>query len=418
MNYENYVVHITVQKNDIDLNHPLNKFSNSQISGTGFFIEYGLILTCYHVVQNSLDIMVTVINNIEKKKIKAKLKYIFPDDDLAVIELQEEYTYFKIFEYYVVTNKEINFEVNTIGYPLNSTTLKINKGILSGFQDSNIQTDSTLNSGNSGGPLLYNGKVIGINQSRLIGNASNTGFAIPIFRFLILFKLKPQNLKLINHKPDLLFNFQKNLQKIYGYSYGVRISEINKYSILNNYDIKVNDLLLKINNNKVDNEGNILFNFFPEKINIRDLYLWFTNGDKLLLTIYSNNKIINKEIEINYKETNLINYIYESDKQYNFEYNGLIFSIFTNYHIEEIKNLNMRLSKKVKLLSRFSNIDSKFTLYLSDVDYVKLKFTEYPINEIITHINNIEIIDYDTLINIFKTEINSFITINNEIYYI
>ena len=133
MNYENYVVHITVQKNDIDLNHPLNKFSNSQISGTGFFIEYGLILTCYHVVQNSLDIMVTVINNIEKKKIKAKLKYIFPDDDLAVIELQEEYTYFKIFEYYVyffssqtainTVIKDFQAQVNPSGFHLKLNAL-------------------------------------------------------------------------------------------------------------------------------------------------------------------------------------------------------------------------------------------------------------------------------------------------------
>lgn len=421
INYENYVVHITVQQKDIDLKHPLNSFGNSKSSGTGFYIDKGLILTCYHVVQNSLEIIVSAKNKSNNSiKIKANIKYIFPDDDLAVIELENQDINYNIFDYYIITTSEINKDVNTIGYPFNSTSLKVNRGVISGFQDSNIQTDSTLNPGNSGGPLILNNKVIGINQSKMMGDATNTGYAIPIFRFLILYKLKNNNLKLINYKPTFLFKYQKNQQKFKNFEYGVRISQFNDLSVLKESGIAIDDLILEINKNKIDSLGNIKFDFFPEKILLSDLNLWFTENDELLFTIYSNNenKIKNVKVIAKYIQTNLINYHLESNTQYNFERKGLVFSIFTTYHIESLRKMKISLTHKVKLLNRFLSINDKFTVYLSDLIYDKLKFTDYPINAIITHINEIKISNYSILIDVMKTEIKNFRTIDNDFFFI
>jgi len=418
LNYENYIVHITTQQKKIDIQHPLNLFGSDKATGTGFFIDQGIILTCYHVVKNSLDIIVTIKK--DNKKIKANVKYIFPDDDLAVIELEDKNIECGVFEFHIITTAEINKDVNTIGFPLNSYSLKINKGVISGFQDSNIQTDSTLNPGNSGGPLILNNKVIGINQSKLGGEASNTGYAIPIFRFLILYKLKQTQLKLINKKPNFLFNYQNNEQKFYDFNYGVRICQLHNNSVLKENNINIDDLILKINNNKIDQNGKIKFPFFPDKINLNELHLWFTEGDSLTFTIYSvsDKKIKDVIIEAKYTETNLINYYLESNRQYTFEKNGLVFSIFTNYHMENIGDIEMKLSNKVKLLSRFIDINNKFTVYLSDLIYSKLTFTEYPVNEIITHINDVEITSYDVLIDIMKKPIENFRTINNHVYFV
>ena len=266
MNFENYIVHITTQQKEDDLNHPLNNFTNITSSGSGFYIDCGLILTCYHVVENSLKIFVKTLNkNGELFNNKASIKYIFPDDDLAVIEVDDKNIIYNVFDYHILSKKKNNLEVNTVGYPLDSETLKINKGVISGYQDSNIQTDSTLNSGNSGGPLLYNNKVIGINQSKLSGTVSNTGYSIPIFRFLILYNLKKNELKLINNKPNLLIRFQKNKQKFYNFDYGVRITDMHKNSCFKDINIEIDDLILNINNNKIDNEGKIKFCFFSRK---------------------------------------------------------------------------------------------------------------------------------------------------------
>jgi len=420
INYDNYIVHITVQKKEFDLKHPLNSFGNFKSTGTGVYIDKGIILTCYHVVNDSLEIIVTTKKNKDQKEIKANIKYIFPDDDLAVIELEDKEVDYSVFEYLLMTKDESNLDVYTIGFPLDSKTIKVNRGVISGFQDSNIQTDSTLNPGNSGGPLIFDNKLIGINQSRMTGEATNTGFSIPIFRFLILYILKKDKLKLINNKPKLLFRYQKNSQKFYNFNYGIRISEIHEKSVLNNYNICVNDLILRINKLKVNCSGEIKFSFFPEKIDIDDLGLWFTEDDEIEIQIYSYKEGTIKDIKIilKYIETNLLKYYSESDKIYNFKKDGLVFSIFTDYHMSNIKKLDISLYNKVKLLSRFVNLNNKFTVYLSDLVYSELNFTNYPVDQIITHINDIEILDYEGLIEIMKHPLLSFKTVDNEIYYV
>ena len=429
INYEKSIVKITVQQLEIDLNHPLNLFSKNESTGTGFFIDDNVILTCYHVVNNALDIIVDIyINELDKKKIKAKIKHIFPDDDLAIIELLEFSTNYNCIKlnFSIITDTHSNTEVNTIGYPLDTNNIKINRGIISGFQDSMIQTDSTLNPGNSGGPLIINNKVIGVNQSKYM-EASNTGFAIPIFRFLIFWILKKNKLKFINKKPKLLIEYQEIKQ---GYdkfnlpltiNYGVIITKIAKLSILNTTNIKINDILLKINNNKINNNGNIKFSFYPEKINLYEINLWFTENDELELTYYSNNtKLIHTEkIVLKCINTHLINYYYDENSQpYYYNNQGLIFSIITNYHLENLNNLNLTINQKVNIISRVNDIDCKFTIYLADIDYKVLNFTEYPIGEIISEIDNIKIDNLNIFLNIMKTKIKKFKTINNNMYFI
>jgi len=426
-NYEKSIVKITVQQIEIDLNHPLNLFSKSESSGTGFFIDDGLILTCYHVVNNALDIIVDVYKNeLDKTKIKASIKYIFPDDDLAVIELHDKNIDYVKLKFNIITNLYNNIEVNTIGYPLDTNNIKINRGIISGFQDSMIQTDSTLNPGNSGGPLIIDNKVIGINQSKFI-EASNTGFAIPIFRFLILWILKKDKLKFVNKKPKLLIEYQQIKQDYTQFNlpininYGVIITKISKLSIINKTNIKLYDILLKINNNKINNYGNIKFSFYPEKVSLSELGLWFTEGDELELTYYSNeSKSIKSEtIILEYIQSNLIDYYHDANTlQYYYNNHGLIFSIFTNYHLENIAELNLSLNQKIKILSRLNDIDKKFTIYLADIDYKVLSFTEYPIGDIIIEINDIKIDNLDIFTNIIKTKINKIKTIDNKIFFI
>ena len=60
----------------------------------------------------------------------------------------------------------VGLEVKAIGNPLGGFKNTITKGIISeigSLEDYKyIQTDAPINSGNSGGPLLYNNQVIGV----------------------------------------------------------------------------------------------------------------------------------------------------------------------------------------------------------------------------------------------------------------
>jgi S1-C subfamily serine protease len=418
-NYQNIieksVVQIYSQKIEIDLNHPLNIFKTSQSTGTGFFIANNEILTCYHVVNNSLDIKI----NLGKNECKAKIKYIFPDDDLAILSFENSFSGYNVLDYKIIKEKGVS-DVTTVGYPYNSKNLIITKGIISGYQDSLIQTDSPLNSGNSGGPILIDNKFIGINHMKMTGDASNIGFSIPVFRFLIIWKLKKDNLKLINYKPKLLFKFQQIKQKEFIKSDGVIITKLHNESPLKKIGIDIGDYLISINNSIIDNDGFIQFNFFPEKISLDDIHLWFLEDDIVNIKFFSVKNKSFKSENLVFKNIydNLINYHYGLTDKYYYENNGLILSIFTDYHLENFKDLNINILQRLQIFERVKKFNNKFTVYLADVNYSKLKFTNYPVGDIILEINDILIDNIDTFKKVILTPLNKIKTINNETYFV
>jgi S1-C subfamily serine protease len=412
---ENSIVQIMVQKTEIDLNHPLNIFKNIQSSGTGFLISKNEILTCYHVIDNSLNIKIK-LNEIEKS---AQVKYVFPDDDLAVLEFINDFKDYNVLDYKITTTKE-NSEVLTVGFPYSSKTVIITKGIISGYQDSVIQTDSPLNSGNSGGPILDGNKYIGVNQSKMIGDASNVGFSIPIFRFLIYWKLNNNKLQKINLKPNLLFKYQKIKQKEYFKIDGVIVTKIHNLSPLKKSGIEIGDIIVSINSSNINNDGYLKFEFFPEKIELCDLHLWFIDGDIINIKYYSikNKNYFSTKTTFKNIITNLPNYYYSLSDPYYYENNGLIISIVTKYHYENFKTLDLTILQKIKIYERIGDYKNLFTIYLSDINYSKLKFTDYPVGDIILEINDILITDINIFKQVIKNPIKKFKTINNEVYFV
>ena len=424
MNFEKSIAKIIIKSNNTDFNHPQNTFNITESSGSGVFISNSLILTCYHVVKGAIDIEI-----IYKKIniIKGVVKYVLPDDDLAVIEIEPQ-TDVIILEFEVINNK-LSDEVIAVGFPLSSDSVIITRGIISGYRDSLIQTDATLNSGNSGGPLLIASndtyKIIGINVSKFVDNAENTGFVVPIYRFKIAW---PDLDKVIYKKPILYFDFQKIKQKklrqeIFGtnnINAGIRVSLINKnYYIAKYFD--EDDVLLTVNLSEIDINGNIKFDFFPEKISINDLGLWFKPGDIIELTIfnYKTKQIESKQITLEIIKTNILDfYDFIFEPSYFIENNGLILSILSKQHLKSFKELNLSGSQLLKLLDRTTYQKDIFTVYLVDIIYSKLTFNSLPLGDIITEINDSKFKDYNDFIEITKTKITKIRTINNDIFYI
>jgi hypothetical protein len=440
MNLENSVVKLNVKARIIDHNHPLNIYNSESFTGTGFFITNQLILTCYHVVKNAINIDVLYKQTIS---IGGKIKNIFPDDDLAIIELEKSIDDAQILELKVIDTRQIG-EVFTIGFPLNSTNIKITKGIISGYQDSLIQTDASLNHGNSGGPLVIQEdnfyKIIGVNVSKMTGNVEKTGYVVPIYRFIIL-KKHLESLKndseyqIVIKKPCLYWDFQCIIQdklreflfskcsdtKMLTDNIGIRFTLINPNYYLHQH-IKVNEILLGVNSIPVDNLGNIKFDFYPEKISINDIGLWFVNGDELNLDIYNpelNMQRIEK-VKLQIIKTNLTDYFDLENYPKSFvENNGLILSILTKAHMENIKNLNITASQAIKIFSRILQQKDLFTIYLSDLDFSQKKnFIKYPIGEVIVEINGKQFNNYKEFIDIVKEPITQIKTFDNDIFFI
>jgi len=154
-------------------------------SGSGSLISKdGLILTNWHVVKNSKKVGIIFMPK-ERKKV-TKDDFLFGDvikingeADLALIRLESmtENTY-----PLSISNKkpEIGQDVHAIGHPKGGADWTYTKGYISqlnyddkwSYKDTThkvalmIQSQTPLNPGNSGGPLLNNdGKIVGVNSS-------------------------------------------------------------------------------------------------------------------------------------------------------------------------------------------------------------------------------------------------------------
>ncbi|WP_440676565.1 Do family serine endopeptidase [Candidatus Pelagibacter sp. HIMB1593] len=153
--------------------------------GSGFIIdEKGVVVTNNHVIQDADDIIVRVNGD---QEYKAKVLGADPLMDIAVLQLDTE-DKFKPVGFGDSDKARIGDWVLAIGNPFGlggTVTAGIisarNRSIgLSRYEDF-IQTDASINSGNSGGPLFdMNGNVIGINTAILGRNGSiGIGFSIP-----------------------------------------------------------------------------------------------------------------------------------------------------------------------------------------------------------------------------------------------
>ena len=471
MDWEKYVVQINVKSKVINLNYPLNIFKTTNSSGTGFFISPTEILTCHHVVYGAINIDITFKHT---NSIKGHIKHIFPDDDLAIIVIDPIFISNDIGILEHETSSIVQSgKVFTVGFPLSSTNIKITKGIISGYQKSLIQTDASLNHGNSGGPLVIldyktqKYKVIGVNVSKLKGDAEKTGYAVPIYRFQILRNKLNNNSDLIIRKPLLFFDFQPLIEHTLKSNLlqnkkkeGVRITLTNKNYYHSAY-LKENDILVKINDKVIDYNGFIKFDFYPEKIPIDDIGLWYTIGDTITLEILNikTREKTTKTFNLEFPKSNLFEFYNldntntlldtyakhetntlldsyakhdtntNNDNQikkypdYFVEKNGLILSIISSVHLENLKTLNLSMAQIVKIWERRLYHKDLFTVYLADTKYTDTAIdnnTKYPIGEIIIEINDKTFTRYDELIAIINSidKITSIKTIDNNYYII
>ena len=153
--------------------------------GSGFIIdEKGIVITNNHVIQGADDIIVRVNGD---QEFKAKVLGADPLMDIAVLQLETDEKFIPV-AFGDSDKARIGDWVIAIGNPFGlggTVTAGIisarNRSIgLSRYEDF-IQTDASINSGNSGGPLFdMDGNVIGINTAILGRNGSiGIGFSIP-----------------------------------------------------------------------------------------------------------------------------------------------------------------------------------------------------------------------------------------------
>lgn len=168
--------------------------STGSAAGSGFIIsEDGYIITNHHVIENANSITVTMYSG---KNYQAVLVGFDESNDLAVLKIDAS-----DLPHVVIGDSDkmyVGDTVVAIGNPLGELAFSLTQGVISakdrtvslssGITMQLLQTDCTINSGNSGGALfnLY-GEVVGIVNAKYSNNGSffeaaieNVGFAIPM----------------------------------------------------------------------------------------------------------------------------------------------------------------------------------------------------------------------------------------------
>ena len=155
--------------------------------GSGFIIDSkGIVVTNNHVIQGAEDIVVSVNGS---KEYKAKVIGKDPYMDLAVLQIESDEKFIPV-SFGDSDKARVGDWVIAIGNPYGFGGT-VTTGIISSRNrdigltryDDFIQTDASINVGNSGGPLFdLNGKVVGINTAIIAPGRSGSigiGFAIP-----------------------------------------------------------------------------------------------------------------------------------------------------------------------------------------------------------------------------------------------
>ncbi len=262
-------------------------------AGSGFVLTSdGYLVTNYHVIEDATTISATFPDGTEYA---ATLVGGDSTNDVAVLKIDAEGL-----TPVVIGDSDslaVGQEVSTIGNPLGEMTFSQTSGIVSalnrevtmsdGTVMNMIQTDCTINSGNSGGPLFNQyGQVVGITSAKYSNNGSSSeatiegiGFAIPINNVIDLVTDIMEN-GYVTGKPSvgvLMSDVSTDVQR-YGIPAGAEILAILDGSCADKAGLEIGDIITAVDDTTISSSSEL-----------SDVVQTYKAGDTVTLTIYRDN---------------------------------------------------------------------------------------------------------------------------------
>jgi len=264
--------------------------------GSGFIItKDGIVVTNNHVIQGAEDIIVSVNGSTEYK---AKVIGTDPYMDLAVLQIQSDEKFIPV-SFGDSDNARVGDWVIAIGNPFGFGGT-VTSGIISSRNrdigltryDDFIQTDASINQGNSGGPLFnLDGKVVGINTAIIAPGSSGSigiGFAIPSNPAS---KVVDQLIKYGETKRGWLgVRIQEVTKEIAEVEKlekpaGALVASVSENSPADKAGVKAGDIILEFDGKEVDTMRKLPKLVAQTKV-----------GKKVILKIWRNQKLISKRV--------------------------------------------------------------------------------------------------------------------------
>ncbi len=256
------VVNIRVVTGGYAVDRPREDATEGQ--GSGFIVTPdGKLVTNYHVIKDGDKITVDFANGTE---FPAKIIGTDRETDLAVLQIQPKKagTVFEYVSFHQGSDSRIGDWVLAIGNPFGigqSSSVGIISAISrdrveSGSFVDYLQTDATVNRGNSGGPLCnFQGRVVGVNSSIYSPTGASVGiaFAIPYYLAQDITADLIKYGKVRRGFLGVSIREAEYTQNGIVYKAGATITAIGAGSPADRAGLQVEDIILKVNNLKVNN---------------------------------------------------------------------------------------------------------------------------------------------------------------------
>ena len=281
-------------------------------SGSGFIYKTdnksGYILTNYHVIQGGKNYLVTLSTGDE---LEASLVSGDEYYDIAILKVDKSKIK-KVATLGDSSKLELGDTVFTVGAPLGKEYMgTITKGIISGINRmvsvelssgsylmEVIQTDASINTGNSGGPICnIKGEVIGITSSKLVGSGvEGMGFAIPInsvndiignIESGTTIERPYLGVQLVDLTNTFALQYYYNIRISQDVEFGAVLSLVEEKKPAAKAGLKVGDVIIEVDGKKVDDVSHFKYELYKHKV-----------GDKIKVKYYRENKLKETTIEL------------------------------------------------------------------------------------------------------------------------
>lgn len=266
-------------------------FPSGTGTGTGIIMsEDGYIITNAHVVNGASDITV-VFTDDQENGIQAELVGIDTQTDLAVIKIEK--TGLTPAEFGKSSELQVGEAAIVIGNPLGFQLAgSVTSGIISALdreltiEDKTltlIQTDASINSGNSGGALINAyGQVVGVTSAKInSAYGEGLGFAIPIDGALPIIEDLIEN-GYVTGRPKLGISgsdISEFYSEYYGIPQGFQVESVEEGSAADEAGIKVGDIVVGIQGELIT--GMTEFNEIKNQ---------YSAGDTISVSLYRSGK--------------------------------------------------------------------------------------------------------------------------------
>ena len=180
------VVKVFVTSSPWDPFTPWQRVGTETSTGSGTVLPGNRILTNAHVVEDAVSLEVKAGQ--PGARHAARVAFVDSQADLALLAVDDPAFFSGVRPLALAEMPPVQTAVQAYGFPVGGDTVSVTSGIISRIEIGNYahsmealmlaQIDAALNPGNSGGPVVAGGKLVGI-ALQILDQAENVGYMIP-----------------------------------------------------------------------------------------------------------------------------------------------------------------------------------------------------------------------------------------------